>query len=112
MQAGVSVQAGLIKNDNVDNVVGDPDRPVPDVLPDQQPHAKRSAYKSSQLLPVVRKKPADHGPERRHGLLRIGGIGFAGLIDVANRRLVDQKMGSGTAVDLDAIAVIPLDEPL
>src|ERR1051326_4723878 len=40
------------------------------------------------------------------------GLAFAGLVDIADRRFIDQQSRSAVAVQLDAVAVIPLDASL
>src|ERR1043166_1574004 len=88
LQSGVGKQAGLVKNDDIENVVGDPDGPVPDVLLYQQPDAQRARKRPHKLLPVTRKKSGGLSPYGMHSWLRLG---FAGLIDIADGRFIDQQ---------------------
>ena len=94
---------------DVENIVGDADGPSPDIFFYQEPDTRCSSDEAENLNPVAGDEAEDFGPNAMHSALRL--LRFARLIHIANRRLVDQRMGRA-AVQLDARPVIPLDAPL
>ena len=109
LQPGVGEEAGLVKNDDVENIVGDPNGPVPDVLFHQQPDAQSAGERAHSSCQLRARKPVVSGQMECIPAVRLA---FAGLIDIADGRLIDQQGRSAAAGDLDAVAVIPLDAAL